>query len=124
LKDPKFNWTPYKSNLTLFVQIEPSAFKNEMDALSKRQEIEQEIETALKSENLGQWTAGDLGPGGANMLFEVSNFNNAISIILEVLSKANLDSKTIIGRRINTKSEDWFYEVIYPITYNGAFLTM
>lgn len=124
LQSLNFKWTPYKVGLTLFVQIEPSAFKDEMKALDKRQEIEQKIETVLKSKGLGDWTAGDLGPGGANMLFEVSNVDNATSVILEVLSKAGLDKKTIIGRRIYTEEEDWFYEVVYPNTFNGVFLTM
>ena len=119
-----FKWTPYKVGLTLFVQIEPSAFKDEMEALDKRQDIEQKIEIALKSKGLGDWTAGDLGPGGANMLFEVSNVDNATSVILEVLTKAGLDKKTIIGRRIYTEEEDWFYEVVYPNTFNEVFLTM
>ena len=119
-----FKWAPLKMGLTLFVQIEPSAFKDEMEALDKRQDIEQKIETALKLKGLGDWTAGDLGPGGANMLFEVSNVDSATSVILEVLSKAGLDKKTIIGRRIYTEEEDWFYEVIYPKTFNGVFLTM
>ena len=119
-----FSWTPFKTTLTLFVQIEPSSFKDEMQALNIRQDIEQKIEAALKAKGLGEWTAGDLGPGGANMLFEVSNIDNAISIILEVLSKTGLDKKTIIGRRINTEAEDWFYEVVYPNNFNGVFLTM
>ena len=124
LQNSNFQWTPYKAELTLFVQIEPSAFKNEMEALTKRQEIEQNIEIALKSKGLGEWTDGDLGPGGANMLFEVSNVENATSVILHVLSKTGLDKKTIIGRRIYTEEEDWFYEVVYPHTFNGVFLTM
>ena len=119
-----FKWTPYKTGLTLFVQIEPSVFKDEMEALDKRQDIEQKIEAALKAKGLGDWTAGDLGPGGANMLFEVSNVDNATSVVLEVLSKSGLDKKTIIGRRIYTEEEDWFYEVIYPSSFSGVFLTM
>lgn len=95
-----------------------------MQALDIRQDIEQKIEKALKAKGLGEWTAGDLGPGGANMLFDVSNIDNAISVILEVLSNAGLDKKTIIGRRINTEVEDWFYEVVYPTNFNGVFLTM
>ncbi len=119
-----FRWIPFKTTPTLFVQIVASAFKDEMEALNVRQHIEQKIEIALQEKGLGKWTAGDLGPGGANMLFEVSNIDNAISIILEVLSKAGLDKKTIIGRRINTEAADWFYEVVYPNNFNGVFLTM
>lgn len=119
-----FNWIPFKATPTLFVQIEPSAFKSEIQALVVRQDIEQKIEAALKSKGLGEWIAGDLGPGGANMLFEVSNVDEAISIILEVLSTTRLEKRTTIGKRINTEAEDWFYEVVYPNTFNGIFLTM
>jgi hypothetical protein len=119
-----FNWAPFKTTLTLFVQIAPSAFKDEPQALNIRQDIESKIEAALKAKGLGEWTAGDLDPGGANMLFEVSNIDEAISVILEVLSKAEFDKKTTIGRRINTEAEDWFYEVVYPNNFNGVFLTM
>lgn len=123
-KDTSFNWKPFEANLTLFVQIEPSAFTDEMQALNIRQSVEQKIETALKTKSLGRWIAGDLGPGGANMLFEVANIDNAISIILEVLSKNGLDKSAIIGRRINTEAQEWFYEVIYPNSFTGVFLTM
>ena len=121
----KYNWKPYKTaNQTLFVQIEPSAFKDEMSALNKRQEIEQKIESALKLNNNGEWTAGDLGPGGANMLFEVQNIDTAIPIIMDVLFKEGFDKKTVIGRRLNESEDDWFYEVIYPLNFGGPFLTM
>ena len=124
-KNIKYNWKPYRMpRQTLFVQIESSAFKDEMTALKKRQEIEQKIEVALKSNNNGEWTAGDLGPGEANMLFEVQNIDNAISIILDVLSKEGYYKKTLIGRRLNTAKDDWFYEVIYPFNFSGQFLTM
>ena len=123
-QNSNFKWTPYKTGLTLFVQIEPSAFKDEMEALDTRKDIEQKIEAALKAKGLGDWTAGDLGPGGANMLFEVSNVDYATSVVFEVLLKSGLDKKTIIGRRIYTEEEDWFYEVVYPSSFSGVFLTM
>lgn len=123
-QNASLNWTPFKTTPILFVQIEASTFKDEIEALEVRQNIEQKIEVALKGKGLGEWTAGDLGPGGANMLFEVSNIDNSISIIMEVLSKAGLNKKAIVGRRINTEAVDWFYEVVYPGNFNGVFLTM
>jgi len=53
-QSPNFNWTPHKETPTLFVQIDGSAFKDEMQALTVRQDIEQKIETALKSKDLGE----------------------------------------------------------------------
>jgi hypothetical protein len=58
------------------------------------------------------------------MLFEVTNIDNAIPIIPDVLSKEGLHKKALIGRRLNTAKEDWFYEVIYPLNFSGQFLTM
>jgi hypothetical protein len=119
-----FNWTPNKVTPILFVQMQYPAFKNEMEALDKCGEIELKLDKALKLIGLGHWIAGDIGPGGANMLFEVSNIDNAISTILELLAKEGLDNKSVIGRRINEDSENWFYEVVYPINFNGIFITI
>lgn len=119
-----FNWTPFRATPTLFVQIQPSAFKDEMAAFDKRQQIEQLIDNELKSKNFGEWIAGDLGTGGANMLFEVQDIDKAKAVIQTILSKNGLDKATIIGRRVNIAADDWFYEVIYPLDYNGEFLTM
>jgi hypothetical protein len=123
-ESPSFNWTPFKAIPTLFVQMQPFAFKDEMDALDKRQQIEQLIDNELKSKNLGEWIAGDLGPGGANMLFEVQDIIIAKAVIQTILSKNGLDKATIIGRRVNIAADNWFYEVIYPLDYNGEFLTL
>lgn len=123
-ENASFNWTPFRSTLTLFVQLQPVAFKDEMAALEKRQQIEQLIDNGLKSQHSGSWIAGDLGPGGANMLFEVQNIDKANEVIQTILSKNGLDKTTVIGRRIKTAENDWFYEVVYPINYSGKFVTM
>lgn len=124
LQNSNFNWTPYKTVLTLFIQIEPSAFKDEMEQYEKRQGFLDKIEKALLKHGHAEWTGCDVGRGGLNMLFEVENIDTAIPTILEVLSKLGLDKKAVIGRRINTEAEDWFYEVVYPNAFNGVFLTM
>jgi hypothetical protein len=119
-----FNWTPFKATPVLFVQLQYAPFKDQMAALDKRQQIEQLIDKELKSQALGQWIAGDIGPGEANMLFEVQDIARAKTIVLSILAKEGLDKATLIGRRVNTSADDWFYEVIYPIDFNAAFLTM
>lgn len=118
------NWMPYSAIPILFVQIQPSAFKDEMVALDKRQQVEELIDRELQSKNLGKWIAGDLGPGGANMLFKVQEIDKAKAVIEAVLSEHKLKEVTIVGRRINVAADDWFYEVIYPLDYDGDFLTM
>ncbi len=118
------NWTPFKSQDVLFVQIQPEGFKNETQLLNKRQKIEAKIDRALGSKNLGEWFAGDIGPGGANMLYTVSGIDASMQVILGVLSQNNLNNNVLIGRRVMTNADDWFYEVIYPLDYSGDFNTM
>lgn len=117
-------WTPFKGDNVLFVQIQPTGFKNEMDLLDKRQEIEDKLNTALDNQKLGEWFAGDIGPGGGNMLYKVTNVESALQTILQVLKQNSLDKNVLIGRRAMTDKNDWFYEVIYPTKFTGTFNTM
>ena len=119
-----YNWSPFDGNDILFVQIQPTGFKNEMELLDKRQHIEVELTSELGSKKLGEWAASDLGPGGGNILFAVTNVEDALQTILQFLKRNNLDKNVLIGRRILISSDDWFYEVIYPTKYSGDFNTM
>jgi hypothetical protein len=123
-KNTNFNWTPFKTTLTLFVQISGSAFKYDLEPWDKRSSILDSIESGLKFQGHAKWTGCDIGPGGLNMLFECDKIDCAIPVILGVLKQYGYDQKTTIGRRINIDAEDWFYEVIYPASFNGMFLTM
>ena len=98
--------------------------QNEFEILNKRQEIEDEISEELQNENLGEWFAGDIGPGGGNMLYTVSNINEAMETTLQVIAKNNLSKNVVIGKRIMISNGDWFYEVIYPENFSGIFNTM
>lgn len=111
-------------NDVLFVQIQPRGFKDEMQLMDKRQKIETITSKALQDKKLGEWFAGDLGPGGGNSLYEVSDINRSIEIILNVLEQNGLEHNVLIGRRVLKDKADWFYEVIYPTKYAGAFNTM
>jgi hypothetical protein len=124
LQNLNFNWTPLKDTPTLFVQIDWSAFKYDLEPWDKREAILDNIEKDLQVQGHGEWIGCDVGNGGLNMLFEVEEIEKAIPIILEVVSEAGFAEKTTIGRRINTVKDDWFYEVIYPLNYSGVFLTM
>jgi hypothetical protein len=119
-----YNWTPFKGNEVLFVQIQPTGFKDEMQLLDKRQEIEDKLSKALENKKLGEWFAGDLGPGGGNMLYTVTDIDKSLQIILDVLQQNKLDKNVLIGRRVLVDKDDWFYEVIYPTKYSGDFNTM
>ena len=119
-----YNWKPFKGKEILFVQIQPTGFEDEMQLLDKRQEIEDKLSQALEPKKLGEWFAGDLGPGGGNMLYTVTDVNKSIKVILQVLQDNNLYKNVLIGRRVLLDKDDWFYEVIYPTKYSGDFNTM
>lgn len=119
-----YNWTPFKGNEVLFVQIQPKGFKDEMQLLEKRQEIEDKLSKALENKRLGEWFAGDLGPGGGNMLYTVTDIDKSLQVILDVFQQNKLEKNVLIGRRVLVDKGDWFYEVIYPTKYSGDFNTM
>lgn len=119
-----YNWTPFKGNEVLFVQIQSTGFKDETQLLDKRQEIEDKLSKALENKKLGEWFAGDLGPGGGNMLYTVTDVEKSLQVVLEVLQQNELDKNVLIGRRVWVDKDDWFYEVIYPSKYLGNFNTM
>jgi hypothetical protein len=119
-----YTWTPLEGDDVLFVQIQPTGFKDEMQLMDKRQEIETLTSKALQDKKLGEWFAGDLGPGGGNILYRVSDINRSIEIILNVLQQYELEHDVLIGRRVLVDKADWFYEVIYPTKYSGDFNTM
>ena len=107
----------------IFVQIQPKN-ENDLHVLDLRHSVEDKIDQILSDNELGHWIAGDLGPGGANMLFEVTNWDKAIPKIMKVLNQEGILSQTLITKRLNTAEDDWNYEVIYPIDFNGAFNQM
>lgn len=118
-----YQWIPYKPATVLFIQVEPSGFKDEMEALNRRHEIEDKIDEALKAKGFGEWIAGDLGPGGLNMLYAVPDIDQATPVMLDILAKNRLDKKAIIARQLDVAKDDWFYEIIYPLNFTGVFLS-
>ena len=107
----------------IFVQVQPKN-ENDLQVLDLRNSIEKKIHKKLTNKKLGKWIAGDLGPGGANMLFDVNNWNKSFEVIIEILSNENLLEKSLILKRLNTAEDDWNYEIIYPINFEGVFNQM
>ena len=111
----------------LFVQLYsvglniPKHAISTMELMDLRHKTEQIIENALKKEGLGEWFAGDLGQGGANMLFTVYELEKSFNVIKEVLQENNLLDKTLIAKRIDITPDDWNHEIIYPANYDGEF---
>ena len=106
----------------LFVQWQ---YPNEMDilkALDIRHNLENEIDEVLKLKNLGEWIAGDMGPGGANMEYRIkSSPNEAIKTILDILVKEGLENECVIATDIDFLSGKWTYKILYPKGYNRKF---
>lgn len=107
----------------IFVQMQLKN-ENDLQVLDLRHSMENKIHVRLNNNGLGEWIAGDLGPGGANMLFEVTEWEKSIELIMAILNQENLLDKSLIMKRLNTAEDDWNYEIIYPIDYNGIFNQM
>jgi hypothetical protein len=110
----------------MFIQIIPDSTMGTVDQLrflNFRQEIEQQIDEALQSKNLGEWFAGDMG-AGANMLFFITDWAKANETVMEILEQENLLDHVLITKRIGTSEADWNYEVVYPLEYEGIFNQM
>ena len=107
----------------VFVQIQPKN-KHDIQILDLRHSIEDKVHNILKDNEIGEWIAGDLGPGGANMLFEVRHWGRAISLIMKILNQEGILNQSLIVKRLNTSKNDWNYKIIYPIDYEGVFNQM
>ncbi|MBX0333726.1 hypothetical protein K3G39_10805 [Pontibacter sp. HSC-14F20] len=114
------------SQSVLFVQIVPDTAMDNIDVfkfLNLRYQIEDKIDKSLRNEMLGEWVAGDLGVG-ANMLFHVNDWDKATELVLEILKEEELIDHVLVTKRIMISEEEWDYEIIYPVEYQGIFNSM
>ncbi|WP_426061986.1 hypothetical protein [Hymenobacter sp. B1770] len=124
-----YQWRPFVSQEEelLFVQVTPApehqkeSLLNVMAIMSERGDLEDAIGEALESKQLGEWAAGDLGPGGMNMLFNVKNAKEALPVVIQTLEIHNVQSRARVARRLMTKSDEWRYEIVFPINFTGHF---
>ena len=72
---------------------------------------------------MGEWFAGDMG-AGANMLFFITDWDKANEAVMEILREENLLDHVLITKRIGISEDDWKYEVVYPLEYEGVFNQM
>lgn len=110
----------------MFIQIIPDSAMGSFDQvrfLNLRHKIEGQIDEALRGESLGEWFAGDMG-AGANMLFFINDWDKANEVVLEILRQENLLDHVLITKQVRTSEEDWNYEVVYPLEYEGVFNQM
>lgn len=115
-----------KERDVMFIQIVPDSSMNTLEALgflNFRQEIEGKIDLALQRNNLGEWFAGDMGAGG-NMLYFIDNWEQAIKTVKNVLANEDLLDHVLITKRLSTAPDDWAYEIVFPVEYEGVFNQM
>ena len=125
-------WHPYPSKYPskLFVQVDipfenrKQTLFNIITVMNERNTLEEAIEDELVGRHLGEWSASDLGPGGMNMLYSVTSIDSSLSVVVRTLEAHQVQQRARIARRLMTKSDDWRYEVVYPVNFNGSFNTM
>ncbi len=109
----------------LFVQWQYPDSMEFMKALSTRQKTEIILDDSLGQSGHGQWIGGDLGPGGANMLFEVNDAEKAMSLISNILKGLSMEKETVIAidnGNIQRGESPSNYKVIHPKNYTGKFI--
>jgi hypothetical protein len=110
----------------MFIQIVPDSAMSSLESLGfvdLRQSVEDKIDDALKRGNLGEWFAGDMGAGG-NMLFFIDDWDSATELALEILNEEGLLDHVLITKRIMIGENDWNYEIVYPLEFEGVFNSM
>ena len=102
----------------IFIQLET---RYNPEIFAKRKEISKKIDDRLKVDNLGSSYGIDIGNNVVNMEFEINDWNDAFSIILNILQKEKVLQHCIIGKRVYIEADDYLYEIVYPIDYEGEF---
>lgn len=106
----------------MFIQI-PVDSGNSMDAIQARTKLENRLDQEFLKNGCGQWISGDIGEGGANMLFQINNWEKAFQTALAVLGHQNLLEEAIIAKRLNFSETYWNYQIVYPNRFEGEFDT-
>jgi hypothetical protein len=117
-KNYRHNFNNY--NKVLYIQLRA---KNEGDSdiSDLGLSVSDKIEKALFNGNLGISYGTAMGDGVANMEFEVKDWEKALSLALEILNTENVLENCLVGRRLYLEEEDWNYEIVYPIAFDGMF---
>jgi hypothetical protein len=58
------------------------------------------------------------------MLFFVDDWNKSLKVAIEVLRTEDLLEHVLIAKRVMITKEDWSYEIIFPVEYQGVFNQM
>lgn len=117
---------PEGEETEMFIQIVPDSAMSTFQFfkfMNLRQNLEDEVDEKLKESNLGKWSGGDMG-AGANMLFTIRDWDNAMKVVTKVLHEEGLLNHVLIARRIMLSHDNWTYDVVYPVEYQGIFNPM
>ncbi len=115
-----------KERDVMFIQIIPDSAMSNLESfgfVDLRQSVEDKIDEALKRGHLGEWFAGDMGAGG-NMLFFIDDWDSATELALEILNEEGLLDHVLVTKRIMIGENDWNYEIVYPVEFEGVFNSM
>ncbi len=102
----------------IFIQLKT---KDNPDLFQKRKIISKKIEDKLTANNLGTSYGIDKGDNVINLEVEVNDRDRSLAIIIEVLKEENALQHCIIGKRIYIEADDYLFEIIYPIDFEGQF---
>jgi hypothetical protein len=108
----------------LLVQVVPDSAIDNLNALrflTFRHHLESKFDGELSKSENGNWMAGDLGMGGANMLYAVTDWKKALFTIQNILAEEGVLEDALIARRIWLTEDDWTYEIVFPREYQGVF---
>lgn len=98
------------------VKLLPNNY-NFLEVLSLRHEMEEEIDSIFHEERTGSWFAGDSG----NMLFEISNWDKSLDIVIKVATNRNINDQILIARSVYISEDNWNYDIVYPLYFEGRY---
>jgi hypothetical protein len=107
----------------LFIQV-ADVVVDGMEMINYRHKLENILDSELMKQGLGEWFAGDMGSGGANMLYFVNDWDLAYRAALRVLNEEDLTQQVIIAKRLTLAHGFWNYTVIFPCDFSGEFNSM
>ncbi|MFT4595466.1 MAG: hypothetical protein ACI9UR_001440 [Bacteroidia bacterium] len=112
------------SQEVILVQVVPDSALDNLNALrfsTFRHRLEGKFGAELSKNENGHWLSSELGISGANMLYEVKDWNKALISIEDVLAKEGVQEDALIARRIWLSEDAWIYEIVFPREYEGVF---
>lgn len=119
LKSENYKPAPGNFPKVFFIQLQPKK-GDSVNVLDLRLQISDKIDRKLMTNNLGTSYGADKGDGVANIEIEVNDWDRALPLIIETLINEDVLNNCVIGKRVYFEEDDYNYELIYPIDFNGS----